>query len=264
MEKLYQTYKDVAEIQIVYISEAHASDDSWPVPYAKELGITEHKNFGERCAVAEKLVKDKKLTIPCLIDNMDNAAEKAYHGWPDRVFLIRKDGKLAVAAKRGPWGFKPGLKAATKWLKAYKKTGTEPPIVIPDEEESEKANHPIARKENKKADDQPSLGELDRKLGQAYRNSNYKKALELAEKMHEIQSDDPRTIYNIACLHCLLGEKDQAYTWLEKSIRAGFAEADQLVDDADFKTIRGEDRFRKLVKRIRTKDTRVGREDGGD
>ncbi|MFQ5502622.1 MAG: deiodinase-like protein [Phycisphaerae bacterium] len=265
MEKLYQTYKDIAKVYIVYISEAHASDDSWPVPYAKELGITEHKNFGERCAVAEKLVKDKKLTIPCLIDNMDNAAEKAYQGWPDRVFLIRKDGKLAVAAKRGPWGFKPALKAATKWLKEYKKTGKEPPLVIPDEEESDKTEAPIARKDKDPTQtdvDPISFSKLENKFGRAYRNSNYKKALEFAEKMHDMRPDDPRTTYNIACLHCLLGAKDQAYTWLEKSIRAGFADADHLSGDADFKTIRGEDRFRALLKQIRTKDTRVGRGEG--
>ena len=111
MEKLYQDYKDIAEIYIVYISEAHASDasSSWPVPYAKELGIKEHTNYGERCAVATRLVTDKKLTIPCLIDGMDNAAADAYKGWPDRVFLVRTDGKLGVAAGRGPWGFVPAL-----------------------------------------------------------------------------------------------------------------------------------------------------------
>ena len=97
MEKLYQDYKNVAEFFIVYIREAHASDSSWPVPYAKEFGIKKHTSFGERCAVAQKLTKDKKLTIPCLIDNMDNVADAAYHAWPDRVFLIRTDGMLAVA-----------------------------------------------------------------------------------------------------------------------------------------------------------------------
>ena len=104
MEEMYQTYKDIAEVYIVYISEAHAVDDSWPVPYAKDLGIKEHTTYGERCGVADKLTKDKKLTIPCLIDGMDNAVEKRYKGWPDRVFLVRKDGKLGVAGQRGPWG----------------------------------------------------------------------------------------------------------------------------------------------------------------
>lgn len=141
MEKMYLKYKDIAAFYIVYIREAHASDSNWPMPYAVEMGIKEHKTFGDRCAVAEKLVKDKKLTIPCLIDDMDNTANEAYQAWPDRVFLVRKDGRLAVAAARGPWGFQPGVKAAEEWLKQFKKTGKEPPL--PDKKTA---------KEDKKAD----------------------------------------------------------------------------------------------------------------
>ncbi|MBI5863092.1 MAG: hypothetical protein HZB38_00995 [Planctomycetes bacterium] len=126
MERMYQDYKDIADFYIVYIREAHASDSSWPVPYAKEKGITEHKDFGERCAVAESLVKDKKLTIPFLIDDMENTAGSAYQAWPDRVYLVRTDGTLAVAGKRGPWGFEPALNEAEKWLAGLKKLGREP------------------------------------------------------------------------------------------------------------------------------------------
>lgn len=128
MEKMYQDYKDVADIYIVYIREAHAADSSWPVPYAKEKGITDHTNFGERCEVAERLVKDKKLTIPCLVDAMDNNANKAYSGWPDRLFIVRKDGKLGIAGGRGPFGFVPALEAAEKWLADFKKNDKEPEI----------------------------------------------------------------------------------------------------------------------------------------
>ncbi len=131
MEKMYQAYKDIAEFFIVYMSEAHALDDRRPVPYARKLGIKEHASYGERCSVADRLVKDKKLTIPCLIDGMDNAVEKRYTGWPDRVFVVRTDGKLAVAADRGPWGFLPGLEAAKTWLAEFKKTGKEPALSAP-------------------------------------------------------------------------------------------------------------------------------------
>ena len=36
--------------------------------------------------------------------------------------------KLAVAADRGPWGFKPALDQTKAWLAAYKKTGQEPDL----------------------------------------------------------------------------------------------------------------------------------------
>lgn len=131
MEKMYRKYRNIAEFYIVYISEAHAADDKWPVPYAKELGIKEHKTYGERCIVAGRLRADKKLTIPCLVDSIDNEIATIYKGWPDRVFLIRKDGRLGIAAARGPWGFEPAVIEAREWLAEYKKTGREPAIEEP-------------------------------------------------------------------------------------------------------------------------------------
>ncbi len=113
---------------MVYINEAHAADGRNPVAYAKEKGITEHDDYRERCTTAQMLVDDKTLTIPCLIDGMDNKINQAYSAWPDRIFLVRTDGKLAVAADRGPWGFKPGLEASRQWLKLFSESGTEPEL----------------------------------------------------------------------------------------------------------------------------------------
>ena len=125
---MYRSYKDVAEFYIVYISEAHAADDRRPVPYAPEQGLLEPTSLGQRCSVAQKLFAEKKLTIPCLVDGMENKTADAYKAWPDRLFLVRKDGLLAVAGKRGPWGFKPALGEAETWLAEFKKTGKEPAL----------------------------------------------------------------------------------------------------------------------------------------
>ncbi len=128
MEKMYQDYRDLVEVRLVYIREAHAADSDWAVGYAKDLGLLEHKNYGQRCTAAEKLLKDKSLTMPVLIDGMDNVANEAYKAHPDRIFLIRTDGTLAVAAKRGPFGFVPALNQAQAWLAAYRSTGKEPDL----------------------------------------------------------------------------------------------------------------------------------------
>ncbi len=133
MEQMYQDYKDIAEFRIVYIREAHAADSDWSVLYAKTKGINNHKDYGERCAVADSLVKDKKLTIPFIIDKMDNKTNEAYSAWPDRVFVVRSDGRLAVAGNRGPWGFAPAIEEAEEWLAAFKKTGAEPKLAESDE-----------------------------------------------------------------------------------------------------------------------------------
>ena len=125
---MYQDYKDIAEFRMVYINEAHASDGRRPVDYAKEKGITEHDDYEERCTTAQMLIDDETLTIPCLIDGMDNKVNEAYSAWPDRIFLVRTDGKLAVAADRGPRGFSPALDDTIQWLSKFKQTGTEPAL----------------------------------------------------------------------------------------------------------------------------------------
>ena len=234
MEKMFKDYKDIAEFFVVYISEAHAVDDRRPVGYAEELGIKEHQNYGERCTVADRLFKDKKLTMPCLIDGMDNAVEEQYHGFPDRVFLVRTDGVLAVAGKRGPWGFKPGLKAAQTWLAQYKKTGQEPELVVVDAAA-------------------PDVSELRPSLFRAYRASEYDKALSIGEKILELDPHDMGTMYNVACLHCLLGHKKHALSWLGRAIDAGYNDANHMLLDDDLASIRDTERFRSLLERARSR-----------
>ena len=233
MEEMYQNYKDIAEFFIVYISEAHAADDRRPVGYAKELGINEHTDYGERCDVAARLVKDKKLTIPCLIDGMNNNVDKHYHGWPDRVFLVRKDGRLAVAAKRGPMGFRPGILAAKDWLAEYKAGGVEPELVGVGKQT-------------------PDFSEFERELRQAYQDGEYDKALAAANRLHELDPHGIGNIYNIACMHCLLGDYEMALTWLGKAVDAGYDDADHMLADEDLASIRDHERFRALVNRARS------------
>jgi hypothetical protein len=108
LEKLYKDYKDRAEFYIVYIREAHPSD-GWAMPQNEKQGINvkQPKTYEERCKVASDCIKAMKLSIPALVDDMSDTAEKGYSGWPDRFFLVGKDGKLAYVGGQGPRGFKP-------------------------------------------------------------------------------------------------------------------------------------------------------------
>ena len=116
MEEMYQKYKDVAEFRMIYIREAHAVDGARPSGIGRQLNIKDHTDYKSRCDVAERLIKDKALTMPMLIDNFENTTDMAYQAKPDRVFLVGSDGRLAVAADRGPFGFKPGLDDCKTWL----------------------------------------------------------------------------------------------------------------------------------------------------
>lgn len=125
---MYQSYKEIAVFRIVYIKEAHPAGSRRPAPHATEKGIAQPGTYGERCAVAQMLYDDKKLTIPCVIDGIDNDVNKAYRAWPTRAFIVRTDGRLAVAGGRGPRGLRPALDDAEAWLSDYKKTGKEPDL----------------------------------------------------------------------------------------------------------------------------------------
>ena len=59
---------------------------------------------------------------------MKNTTEQAYDCWPDRLFLVGRNGKIAWKSGHGPWGFRPNdLEKALKIeLKAAKSTPKPP------------------------------------------------------------------------------------------------------------------------------------------
>ena len=48
---------------------------------------------------------DLKLSLPVLVDDMENTVAAAYHAMPDRLFIVGADGKIAYRGARGPRGF---------------------------------------------------------------------------------------------------------------------------------------------------------------
>ena len=99
---MFETYKTDGEFFVVYIREAHAIDSRLPM----EFGMIEDPVTGlERMAVASQCMADLDLPIPAIVDQMDDAVNLAYRAWPDRLYLVGKDGKIAYAGGRGPFGF---------------------------------------------------------------------------------------------------------------------------------------------------------------
>lgn len=149
MESMYQKFKDVAEFRMIYIREAHAIDSNRPTRTAQQKGIKNHTNYDERCTTAQMLQEDGRLTMPMLIDGMDNLANEDYSAHPDRVFLVRTDGRLAVAAARGPRGFAPGLDDVADWLEDFKESGEEPELSSDAIEKADRATQSRQAKTDK-------------------------------------------------------------------------------------------------------------------
>ena len=108
LESLYKAYGKKAQFLLVYIREAHPSDGWQTKQNVKDKVVFKQpKTFKQRVVVAHACHSQLKMTIPCLIDEIDNKVDKAYSGAPDRLCVVDIDGKVAYHSKRGPWGFKP-------------------------------------------------------------------------------------------------------------------------------------------------------------
>lgn len=89
--------------------EAHPIDGTMPSPF----GLVEDPiSDAERIDVAHTCVEDLELAMPTLVDRVDDKVSRAYGAWPDRLYLIGKDGKVAYAGAQGPKGFDPDAWAA--------------------------------------------------------------------------------------------------------------------------------------------------------
>jgi hypothetical protein len=58
-----------------------------------------------------------KLSVPTLLDKVDNSVNRTYAGWPDRMYIVDQTGHIAYMGKPGPWGFKPA--EVEGWLRNH-------------------------------------------------------------------------------------------------------------------------------------------------
>jgi hypothetical protein len=106
------------EFLVVYISEAHPGSI---VAVPKKGGGTELQIIPPTTTVDERLRNLRQfaevvgLTIPAVVDSEDDAAKRAYAGWPDRIYVVGVDGKIAYKGAPGPSGFK--VPELAEWLR---------------------------------------------------------------------------------------------------------------------------------------------------
>jgi type I thyroxine 5'-deiodinase len=120
LNKLYRDYRDRAAFHIVYIQEAHPID-RWQMDVNVKDGVlvATTNSPAERATVAGMCLTKLGIELPAIIDSSDDAVERAYTGWPDRMYVIDRNGRVAYKSAAGPFGFKPSeLEAALKRLLA--------------------------------------------------------------------------------------------------------------------------------------------------
>lgn len=97
-----------ADFLTIYIKEAHPEDE-WQVDSNEDEGFCfkQPTTLPERIRIARAFVDEFDFELPLAVDSMDNAAEEAYAGWPERLYVVDATGKIAYKGGTGPMNFDP-------------------------------------------------------------------------------------------------------------------------------------------------------------
>ena len=106
---MQEQYGEKVEFIVVYIREAHALDGISPRGVGGDHPVVEEPlTVQERIAVAKRC--DAKLDLSAftvVIDNIKDTTNLAYAAFPDRLYLVDGEGRIAYAGGRGPHEFFP-------------------------------------------------------------------------------------------------------------------------------------------------------------
>lgn len=106
-EQLYAKYRDSVNFIIVYTAEA------WPVGSASPFSssgeeivqpessydwnskpIKQAKTYEERLATAKQFIKEEQITLPVIVDEMDNAVWCTYGPASNMAYLMNMEGTI--------------------------------------------------------------------------------------------------------------------------------------------------------------------------
>ena|SRR5688572_6208747 len=115
---MHAAWSDRVDFLTVYVKEAHPTDE-WQVPVNESDGVcyAQPRTLDDRLAIARDFVTRFGWTLPLVVDRMENPAEDAYAAWPERLYVVGADGRIAYKGAMGPDGFDPEQVEA--WLRAH-------------------------------------------------------------------------------------------------------------------------------------------------
>ena len=115
---MYRKYGNQVYFLVIYTVEAHPlgsaspySDKEWPLEASVDTegcDLYQPASYEVRVAQASQMADELKITVPVLIDEMDNPVWCTYGPAPNSAYLINTDGK--VLEKQG-W-YQPRLMEA--------------------------------------------------------------------------------------------------------------------------------------------------------
>ena len=97
--------------------EAHPTDE-WQMKQngkdKDDVCYAQPKTLQQRVAIANVFTQRYKYSVPFGIDELSNAANDAYAAWPERLYILDENGRVAYKGGNGPFKYNP--KEVRAWL----------------------------------------------------------------------------------------------------------------------------------------------------
>ena len=108
MDAIRKKYGERAQFLTLYIKEAHPLDE-WQMDSNVKEGVCypQPTTLEDRVRIANDFVKRFDYQIPMVVDPIENPANAAYAGWPERFYIVDESGTIVYKGKPGPFGYHP-------------------------------------------------------------------------------------------------------------------------------------------------------------
>lgn len=120
-EELHSKYKDRVHFYLVYVREAHPIDGRKIAN--NQFQVKSPQTLEERQTIARDFAERLEISIPVLVDTIDDKVERAYSCWPNRMYIIGADGQIADKGTAGPGGVASSVRRAPDMLDSLLEEG---------------------------------------------------------------------------------------------------------------------------------------------
>ncbi|NKB20284.1 MAG: hypothetical protein GKS01_07025 [Alphaproteobacteria bacterium] len=116
LNEIAEQYADKMQFVCVYIREAHPGDgDQVGRNLQDKVFYDQPTSSDERAEVAAACMLRYNFSFLMLLDDMTDQAEGLYRAWPERLYIVSADGRIAYKGGMGPWDF-----GVDPWLEAIR------------------------------------------------------------------------------------------------------------------------------------------------
>lgn len=105
---MYRRYSERARFLTIYIKEAHSTDE-WQMEANEQQSVCypQPRTTKARMDIAADFIERFHYSIPLLVDPIENTANAAYAGWPERLYIVDEGGRIVYKGGMGPFEFHP-------------------------------------------------------------------------------------------------------------------------------------------------------------